>query len=70
LELHDAETGSHLKVEFDASARTRYTEAFDSYADSVQKIALRSGGRYVGVSTAQPVEEVIFGPLVRSRGVA
>jgi uncharacterized protein (DUF58 family) len=70
LELQDAETGGHLKVEFDASARVRYIEAFDSYADSVQKLALRSGGRYVGVSTAQPVEDVIFGPLVRSRGVA
>ena len=29
-----------------------------------------SGGRYVGVSTAQLVEDVMFGPLVRSRGVA
>lgn len=70
LELQDAETGGHLKVEFDASARTRYTEAFDAYADAVQNLALRSGGRYVGVSTAQSIEEVIFGPLVRSRGVA
>ncbi len=70
LELQDAETGRHLKVEFDDSARARYTEAFDAYASSVQKLALRTGGRYVGVSTAQPVEEVMFGPLVRARGVA
>jgi hypothetical protein len=31
---------------------------------------LRNSGRYAGVSTAQPVEEVVFGPLMRSRGVA
>ncbi len=70
LELQDAETGGRLRVEFDAAARARYTEAFDHYADAIAKVALRSGGRYVGVSTAQPVEEVVFGPLVRSRGVA
>jgi hypothetical protein len=33
-------------------------------------LALRNGGRYTGISTAQPVEEVLFGPLMRSRGVA
>jgi uncharacterized protein (DUF58 family) len=70
LELQDAETGGHLKVQFDASARARYTRAFDAYADSIHKLALQSGGRYVGVCTAQPVEEVIFGPLLRARGVA
>jgi uncharacterized protein (DUF58 family) len=70
LELQDAETGGRLKVQFDPTARQRYTEAFDEYAATIQKLALRTAGRYAGVSTAQPVEEVIFGPLVRSRGVA
>jgi uncharacterized protein (DUF58 family) len=70
LELQDAETGGRLKVQFDPTARQRYTEAFDEYAATIQKLALRNAGRYAGVSTAQPVEEVIFGPLVRSRGVA
>ncbi len=59
-----------MKVQFDDSARVRYTKAFDEYADSIERLALRAGGRYVGVSTAQSVEEVLFGPLVRSRGVA
>ncbi len=70
LELQDAETGGRLKVQVDESARRRYTKAFDDYAGAIQKLALRSGGRYVGVTTAQSVEEVIFGPFVRSRGVA
>ena len=61
LELEDAETGGRLKVQFDQSARARYTEAFDEYAAAIRKLALRNSGRYAGVSTAQPVEEVIFG---------
>jgi len=70
LELEDAETGRRLKVQFDESARTRYTQAFDEFAAAVQKLAMRNGGRYAGISTAQPVEDVIFGPLLRARGVA
>jgi len=70
LELEDSETGGQMKVQFDDSARVRYTKAFDEYADSIERLALRAAGRYVGVSTAQPVEEVLFGPLVRARGVA
>lgn len=70
LELEDAETGGRLKVQVDPSARRRYTQAFDEYAGAIQKLALRNGGRYAGICTAQPVEDVIFGPLVRARGVA
>lgn len=70
LDLRDAETGAALKVDFDESARTRYTHAFDEYSMDLQKIALRSGGRYAGISTAQPLESVIFGDLIRTRGIA
>lgn len=70
LELQDAETGRHMKLQFDAEARDRYTRQFDSYAETVRHLAMRSGGRYVGISTAQPLEEVIFGPLMRARGIA
>jgi len=28
-------------------------------------VALRNGGRYLGLSTSVPIEEAIFGPLVR-----
>jgi uncharacterized protein (DUF58 family) len=70
LELQDAESGAHLKLQFDENARQRYTRAFDEYARSIQQLAERSGGRYVGISTAQPLEEIIFGPLLRARGIA
>jgi uncharacterized protein (DUF58 family) len=70
LELRDAETGAGLKLDFDEGARERYTRAFDEYAQTIQTMALRSGGRYAGVSTNQPLESVIFGDLIRAQGIA
>ena len=34
LELHDAETGAALKLDFDDEARARYTRAFDEYCST------------------------------------
>jgi len=70
LDLVDAETESRLQLQFDEGARTSYTRAFDAYAAELQRIALRNGGRYVGVSTGMPIEDIIFGSLVRSRVIA
>jgi uncharacterized protein (DUF58 family) len=70
LELSDAETGASLKLDFDDRARERYTRVFDEYGEALEAVALRSGGRYVGFSTAQPIESLIFGDLVRMRGIA
>ena len=70
LELRDAESGASLKLDFDDQSRIRYTHAFDEYAATIQTMAQRSGGRYAGVSTSQPIESVIFGDLVRMRGIA
>jgi hypothetical protein len=70
LELEDGETGQVVKLQFDEEARERYTRAFDDHCAVVQQLAFRTGGKYAGVSTAQPIEDVIFGSLVRSRGVA
>ena len=70
LDLHDAETGATLKLDFDDEARARYTRAFDEYSSTIQTLALRSGGRYAGISTSQSLESVIFGELIRVRGIA
>jgi uncharacterized protein (DUF58 family) len=69
LELRDAESGSQVKLQIDDVARERYTAAFDRYAEALEKIAMSNGGRYVGVSTTMALEDVIFGSLVRARGV-
>jgi len=68
MELVDAESGERLKLQFDERARERYTMAFDEYSDGLRQLAMRNGGRHVGVSTAQPLDEVVFGPLLRAPG--
>ncbi len=67
LELIDAESGEHMRIEVDAGARTAYTRAYDEYADEIRKIALRNGGRYAGLSTRTGIEEVLFGPLLTAQ---
>jgi uncharacterized protein (DUF58 family) len=69
LDLMDAETGSTLEIGFDQTARKNYTNAFDDFAKSIQRIGLRNSGRYVGLSTTNPIEEAIFGPLARSGAI-
>jgi hypothetical protein len=70
LELRDAEPGASMKLDFDEDARARYRAAFDEYCNTIQSLALRSGGRYAAISTSQSLENVIFGELVRIRGIA
>ena len=70
LELRDAETGAGMKLDFDEAARQRYTRAFDEYCAAIQTMAMRSNGRYAGMATSQSLESVIFGDLIRVRGIA
>lgn len=69
LELREAESGTRLEIDFDADARERYTAAFDDWSEELRRTALRHGGRYAAVASSLPVEEAIFGPLVRVQGV-
>jgi uncharacterized protein (DUF58 family) len=70
LELQDAETGRKIELDVDAESMLRYTAAFDEWTLQVERSALRHGGRYVGIPVSMSVEEAIFGPIARSRGVA
>jgi uncharacterized protein (DUF58 family) len=70
LELRDAETGAGLKLDFDEDARRRYVQSFDEYSSALQSIAARSGGRWAGIATSQSLESVIFGDLIRLKGIA
>jgi len=66
LDLEDAETGSRVQLAFDDAARASYAAEFDKYAQHIRGVALRNGGRYVGLTTSIPVEDALFGPLVKS----
>lgn len=69
LDLIDAETGTHVELSVDGSARKQYTEAFDEYSRRLQNLANRSGGRYVGIPTTTLIEEAIFDSLMRAGGI-
>ena len=68
MELSDAESGALLKIALDDAARQSYTAAFDEHAANLRKLALRNGGRYAGFSTAIPLEDAMFGPLMMVQG--
>jgi uncharacterized protein (DUF58 family) len=70
LDLVDAENGAQVRLQFDDQARAQYTRAFDDYSAALQQLAVRNGGRFAAVSTATSLEDIIFGELVRTRGIA
>jgi uncharacterized protein (DUF58 family) len=70
LDLIDAETGARVTFQSDDKSRQEYTAAFDAYARELRSLALRNGGRYVGLSTLLTLEEAVFGPLAKARGIA
>lgn len=69
LELIDSETGERVELSVDEGARVKYREAFDLYAQKLQDLANRTGGRYVGLSTSTQIEEAIFDGLMRSGAI-
>ncbi|MFN0169807.1 MAG: DUF58 domain-containing protein [Bryobacteraceae bacterium] len=69
LDLVDAETHQQLRIQVDPEARQRYTKSFDDYAAGIEHLAARAGGRYVGVSTTVPLEDVIFGAMMQAKGL-
>ncbi len=70
LELEDAETGAVTELNVDERARQAYIRAFDAYAASLERAAVSTGGRYVGLPTSQPLETTIFGDLTGVGGLS
>jgi uncharacterized protein (DUF58 family) len=70
VDLTDAESGSHLKIQVDAEARRRYTEAFDAFAAGIKEVAVRNNGKYAGLPTSTSLDDAIFDTMVRARSIA
>jgi hypothetical protein len=66
----DAESQTRLHIHVDADARRQYTEAFDKFSESLKTLALRNNGKYTGLATSVPIEDAIFGSMVRTRSIA
>jgi uncharacterized protein (DUF58 family) len=70
VDLEEAESGGRMRIQVDEEARRRYTEAFDEFAARIKEIALRNDGKYAGLPTSLPLEDAIFGTMIRARSIA
>jgi uncharacterized protein (DUF58 family) len=70
VDMVDAESGERLRIQVDAAARAKYTEAFDVFSAELREIALRNNGKYAGIATSMPLDDAIFGELIRTRSIA
>ena len=70
VDLVDAESGGRLRIQVDEEARKRYTESFDAFSAVIKEVALRNDGKYAGLPTSMPLDDAIFGAMVRARSIA
>ncbi len=70
VDLMDAESGGHLRIQVDDEARRHYTEGFDAFATGIKEVALRNDGKYAGLPVSMPLEDAIFDTMVRARSIA
>jgi uncharacterized protein (DUF58 family) len=70
VEMVDAESGARLRIQVDAEARRKYTEAFDTFSAQLREIAIRNQGKYTGIPSSTPLDEAIFGNMIRTRSIA
>ena len=52
--------GTRVQLAFDDAARVQYVAAFDEFALGMCNVALRNGGRYVGIANVDPDSKTLF----------
>jgi uncharacterized protein (DUF58 family) len=70
VDLVDAESGGHLRIQVDDEARRRYREGFDAFSAGIKDVAIRNDGKYAGLPASMPLEDAIFDTMVRARSIA
>lgn len=70
VDMVDAETGEKLRLQIDDEARRKYRAGFDRFSAELREIALRNQGKYAGIPTSMPLDDAIFGELIRTRSIA
>ncbi|HYO83217.1 MAG TPA: DUF58 domain-containing protein [Bryobacteraceae bacterium] len=69
LDLEDVETGTRFELAADRSVLEKYRAEFDAHSRRLHDLALRAGGRYVGLSSNTQLEEAIFDSMLRTGAV-
>ncbi len=67
LELYDAESDGVLRVSLDEASAEEYREAYDAFCRRLDEHAKRSQAEYLHLSTAAPLEQVLFRTLLAPR---
>ena len=67
LQLHDAESGSMMRVSLDDASAREYRKAYDEHCRSLRRHAKRSRANYLHLSTSVPLEDVLFRELAATR---
>ena len=70
LELYDAESERVLRVSVDDAAAKEYRRGYDDFCAALEHRAKRFGSRYIHLSTALPLENVLFSSLPAGGAVA
>ena len=53
-----------------STTNLRCSTRIDRFSADLRTVAIRNDGKYAGLPTSTPLDEAIFGTLVRARGVA
>lgn len=69
LDLEDVETSARRTVHCSPPAARAYERAFLEFADALQRLAVRNGGRYARAVTGVPYQDFILGALRQDRVV-
>jgi uncharacterized protein (DUF58 family) len=64
LKVIDVESRAETPVLVDDECVRLYRQAFARHSDALRRVACSRGGRYVGLSTATPVQKALFGAMV------
>lgn len=70
VDLYDAESNAHLRIQVDDESRRRYTEGFDAFSSGIKEVALRNNGKYAGLPVSMALEDAIFDTMIRTRSIA
>jgi uncharacterized protein (DUF58 family) len=65
VEAVDLADTKNLRLKIDKGTKRAYTEAFNDYIDDIKSFCVSRGAEFITVNCETPIEEAIFGELLR-----